>query len=68
MQVPGAYEGPGVKDDVITDLKDVVGTEKGVLSQVKRQWGGSYPANLVALDVFNEPELTDSTVGTLRCV
>jgi len=66
MQVPGAYEGPGVKDDVITDLKDVVGTEKGVLSQVKRQWGGSYPANLVALDVFNEPELTDSTVGTLR--
>jgi len=22
MQVPGAYEGPGVKDDVITDLKD----------------------------------------------
>jgi len=66
MQVPGAYEGPGVKDDVITNLKEVVGTEEGVLSQVKRQWGGSYPANLVALDVFNEPELTDSTVRTLQ--
>ncbi len=66
MQVPGAYEGPGVKDDVITDLRDVVGTEEGVLSHLKRQWGGSYPANLVALDVFNEPELTGSTVGTLR--
>jgi hypothetical protein len=66
MQVPGAYEGPGVKDDVITNLKDVVGTEERVLRQVKKQCGGSYPANLVALDVFNEPELTDSTVSTLR--
>jgi hypothetical protein len=66
MQVPGAYQGRGVNDDVITNLKDVVGTEEGVLSQIKRQWGGSYPANLVGLDVFNEPELTDSTVNTLR--
>jgi hypothetical protein len=66
MQVPGAYEGPGVKNDVITNLNDVVGTEEGVLSRIKGQWGGFYPANLVGLDVFNEPELTDSTVKTLR--
>lgn len=65
MQVPGAYEGPGVNDAVITNLKEVVSAEEGVLSQIKRQWG-SYPANLVALDVFNEPELTQSTVRTLQ--
>ena len=66
MQAPGQSEGPGVSDATITNLRALEQDEEGVLSQIKRQWGGSYPSNLVALDVFNEPVLDDSTVQSLR--
>jgi hypothetical protein len=66
QQPPGASQGPGVSNATITDLGSLVTAEEGVLSAIKSQFGGTYPANLVALDVFNEPVLNSSTVSSLR--
>jgi len=66
QQPPGASEGPGVANAAITDVAALIGAEETVLTQVKRQWGGTYPPNLVGLDVFNEPVLTPASAPVLR--
>ena len=66
QQPPGADQGPGVANATITNLSDVITAEEGVLAAIKDQYGGMYPANLVALDVFNEPVLNSSTVQSLQ--
>lgn len=66
QQPPGANQGPGVANATITDLSSLVTAEESVLSAIRDQFGGAYPANLVALDVFNEPVLNSSTVSSLQ--